>query len=267
MAFEPKFGTFNLTNANNVRVGSVTDLGTNRVATTGTLGAGSAVTSVRQLGRQIKSVITVNASTSSDLESSLDDVLEALNTTEAKALRFTTNRYITAYASIGAIKLQSGTSGKLAVFDCTFTATEPVWRSATQSSGSLADNSGSSNTGNIVVAGSAPTLPDWTIANSSGSNVSGTGALTNNTTDEEFRLRTMVIANGDTLNINGATGEVYFNSGANAASQTPKRIDGAFWELQVGTNSVTYEWTWTASNNIPATASYYTNYQHLGDWG
>ena len=83
----------------------------------------------------------------------------------------------------------------------------------------------------------------------------------------EFRLHNLQVGNGDTLNINGLTGEVYFNTGASTDAQTPTRVDGAFWELDPGANTVVYDFTWGASSNFPAKVLAYSRYHHLGDWG
>jgi len=266
MAFSPSFGGYALESANGVALESVQDAGPITVKTSDTVGYGSGIANVKLGGRVIKATVAVTASDSSTLQTRLDDVLEAIHITGTAELRLTTSRYIDAYCSTGSIKLVGGTSGLMARFPVTWVAEDPYWRTQAQTIVTI-DDTGSAPSETVTNNGTAPELPSFQFVNSSGGLLSGTLSMKNSTTGMEFRLHNLQVGSGDTLNINGLTGEVYFNTGASTDARTPTRVDGAFWELDPGANTVVYDFTWGASSNFPAKVLAYSRYHHLGDWG
>ena len=246
MTFSPTWNGLNIHTGGTVTL-DWADSGPVEVKTALLLRGGAGVTRNAVLGRKIKLRGLVRAATATATTSLLDNLMEDLHVSGEAVLRISDDRYIDAYADPGSIKVEEGTDGLLYYWSCDFISTSPYWRDQNELNATKANDATGSVNHAVSNTGKAPELPDWEFA-ATGDYDDVTITVENTTKSKQFRLFQFTIKNGDTLVIDSSTGEVYFSGNPASGSAAPKRIDGQFWTMPNGSNTITYTCTQTGTD-------------------
>ena len=207
-------------------------------------------------------------------ETAMDALYKRLQSTDEIVIQIADDRYLDVYCEPGPIEPVTGGAGLAARWSATFTSKSPYWRS------SSSDTESAQNTASTVTvspspsnAGQSPAQPSFTIVNGGASDYTGiTVTFRNATTSEEFRLFQFDLAAGDTLYVDSEEGQVYVAATAggapSASSGAPKRVDGLFWDLVNGSNTVTVEHNFgvPGSPDITFNVTWHSRYPAVGDF-
>lgn len=264
MTFAPTWNGLNIHTAGTV-VLDWSDSGPIEVKTSPLLRGGMGITRNALLGRKIKLKGLVRGSTATATTALLDNLMEDLHISGEKVLRISNDRYIDAYADPGSIKVEEGVDGKLYYWSCEFVSTSPYWRDLNELNQSVTNGAGSPVSVVATNTGKATELPDYTFAASGGGYTDITITVRNTTTSKEFRLFQLSIDNGDTLKIDSSTGEVYFTANPGSTSSAPKRIDGQFFELPNGSNTIQFTHTAGSDGFLTFKVHYTPRHHNVGN--
>ena len=219
-------------------------------------------------GRRVRLKGIVRGTDPANFEARVDALMAKLHVTGIRALRLSDDRYLDAYASPGPLRIIEGTHKDEpgAEWDCEFLSLSPYWRGASESTGSTTN---SATTVSLVRtnAGDAPEYPSFEIENTGLSAKTGmTVTIRNATSSLEFRLFSFDLAAGDILVVDARSGQIYLKGTPDASSAAPVRVDGAWWPLAAGANTVEWEAN-DGSGALTYRISHYDRWHHFGDLG
>ena len=263
MTFSPQFDGQALHSDGTVTL-SWKDSGPIQIKSSPLLRGGSGISRNALVGREIDLTGIVRASTPTATLALLDNLMKVLHQSGEKVLRITDDRYIDAYADPGSITSGEGTDGLTARWKCRFISTSPYWRDQTELNSTKANDADGVVTDTVSNTGKAPELPDWEFT-ATGDYDDVTITVENTTTGKQFRLFKVTIKSGDTLVIDSSSGEVYFSGDPASGSAVPKRIDGQFWTMPNGSNTITYTCT-QSGTDLTYKVKYTPRHHNLGEW-
>lgn len=264
-----KWDGFALDSTNSVSTdGQPTDQGPIEIKLEQLLRGGMGLKSNLLRGRKVKLSGVVRGSTAANFETNADALRAKLHQVGEKVLQLSDDRYLDCFAAPGALKLIEGTGKDEpgADWSCEFLSKDAYWRNSAQTTDTQTNTSTTVQKA-VTNGGDAPEFPDFEVENTGLSAIVGiTLTIRNNTTSKEFRLFDFDLAAGDKLFVSASTGQVYLADTPDASSNSPKRIDGAYFSIQSGSNTLEFEAN-DGSGDLTYRILHYDRFHHYGDLG
>lgn len=245
MTWAPTFNGFDLDDTNGVALDRVKDLPNTKMRLAELLADGVAVERFSRGGRKIDLSGSVKGSTTTELDTRIGELLEAFSDPSGGNLTLATGRQIYAYPRPGAIEVLEGASNLGATWSAQLLTESPFWESTLSSFKTKTLNAGV-NTGTVTATnnGTAPVVPLIRIVQKTGA--TGTRdplnlAVLNLSLSEPEYIRITNGALGNTTDriiLDPADESVYLENDSAAASHVPSRIDGNFFRLEPGGNTI-----------------------------
>ncbi|KAA3609378.1 MAG: hypothetical protein DWQ01_08580 [Planctomycetota bacterium] len=268
MAWSPSFRSFSLTKTNGVMIGEASDAGPVRLRQDPLLYGGSSFSKLGLTGRKLKLEGVVRGTTSVEHRDRQAALMKLLQDPSAGVLSLDDSREILVIPDPGDSSPNPGSSGLSSEWDCTFLTQEPFWRGTTDSTGTLTVTGSGNVSGAVTNLGDAPAVPLWTITNNGAATLTDvTATIRNLDSGDEFRLFKFALDPGHVLTIDPVTDQIYLSSGISVSSYAPQRVDGIFFELLAGSNTVEVEHNFGAGVNVAVKATWRSRFFTFGEFG
>ena len=253
-------------------IDKVRDTPVTKIKETGLLSDGSAIEQYSKGGRRITLSGTVIGTSTSQLDTRVSNIIEGFSNPSGGLLSLASGREIFAYPKLGSLELVKGASNLALTFSCELYADSPYWHdsSVTTEVIHLATSSTNASTTTVAYAGTAPVRPKIQIKQHASATVAARDPLTlsvgNITLDspEYIRITNAALGNITDIIVLDSTDEsVYLKDDTSSATKPPKRIDGAFFRLQKGDNSIFLD-AHTTGGHISVSLIYRATYYSSG---
>ncbi|QDP46569.1 MAG: putative tail protein [Prokaryotic dsDNA virus sp.] len=230
------------------------------------LSDGSAIEQYTKGGRRISMSGTIIGTSTSNLDSRVSNVIESFSNPSGGLLKLS-DREIYAYPKLGSLELIKGSSNLAMQFGVDFFTESPYWRATATTTETISLSSSSTNatTSAITYNGTAPVRPIIKIqqhTSASGARDPLTLSVGNVTLDSPEYIRISNAALGNTTDkivLDSTDESVYLENDTSSSTKPPKRIDGAFFRLQNGSNTIFLD-AHTTGGHITVSLVYKANY-------
>lgn len=248
MTWAPEYNGLTLDSTNGIALSSVKDSPGMKVKLGELLADGMAVERMSRGGRRIELNGSIVGTSTSNLDDRIGDFLEAFSDPSGGNLTLATGREIFAYPRPGTIEVLQGSSNLGATISAQLFTESPFWQATLLSFKTKTLNAGV-NTGTVTatVSGNASVVPLIRITQKSGA--VGTRdplnlAVLNLSLAEPEYIRVTNAALGNTsdrLILDPDDESVYLENDSSSSSHVPTRIDGNFFRLQPGSNTIYFD--------------------------
>ena len=271
MSWAIQYQSVNLNDTNGVTIEKVKDSPQVKMKVKEALSDGVAIERYSRGGRKIRIEGMVKGSTQSQLDTRVDSLIKIFSNPEGGDLYLNADRKIKAYPKIGALELVKGSSNLALSFTAELLTEETFWKATSTSTATKTLSTSGTNTGTFTasVSGTAPVRPLIRITQKSGTSSARSTlnlTLTNlSLTEQEFiRITNGALGNdSDRIILDSDTETVYLENDSSSNSKVPKRVDGTFFELQPGSNTV-YVDAMGSGGNLTVTLIWYEQYYSSG---
>lgn len=253
-------------------IDKVRDTPVTKIKETGLLSDGSAIEQYSKGGRRITLSGTVIGETTTQLDARVSAFVESFSNPSGGILSLAAGREIFAYPKLGSLELVKGSSNLALTFSVELYADSPYWRATTVTTDviHLATSSTNASTTTVAYAGTAPVRPVIEIKQHASATAAARDPLVlsvgNVTLDspEYIRITNAALGNLTDIIVLDATDEsVYLKDDTSSSTKPPKRIDGAFFRLQNGDNTIFLD-AHTTGGHISVSLLYKATYYSSG---
>lgn len=270
MTWAPTFNGFDLDDTNGVAVDRVRDVPNTKMRMADLLGDGVAIERFSRGGRQIDLSGSIKDVTTSGLDTRIAGLIGAFSDPSGGYLSLATGRQIYAYGRPGSLEIFRGSGNLGAEWSAQLFAETPFWQAIALSFKTKTLNAGvNTGTTTVTVQGSAPCVPLIRVVQKSGA--AGTRDPLNLVVlnlglaePEYIRITNAALGNtSDRLILDPADESVYLENDSSASSKVPARIDGNFFRMEPGSNTIYFD-ALTTGGDLTITLYWNENYHSSG---
>jgi len=253
-------------------IDKVRDTPVTKIKETGLLSDGSAIEQYSKRGRRITLSGTVIGTSTTQLDTRVSNIVESFSNPSGGVLSLSAGREIYAYPKLGSIELVKGASNLALTFSVELYTESPYWRSTTVTTEDihLATLSANSTTATVAYAGTAPVRPVIQIKQHASAAAAVRDPLVlsigNISLDspEYIKITNAALGNlADIIVLDGTDESVYLKNDTSSSTKPPRRIDGAFFRLQKGDNTIFLD-AHTTGGHITASLIYRETFYSSG---